>query len=117
VLNTITFGNERRINRWLGQEDKVDRCSGWYTGGRDRGARRTGGGAGSAWKAGRDIRIGQNLLIAPFGNRTGHHLARWPHYHRRGIDPVTGLTRPGQGIGRHRPWETKGTDTSFWKRF
>ncbi|MGH9280258.1 MAG: RHS repeat-associated core domain-containing protein [Acidimicrobiales bacterium] len=30
VLNTLTFGNERRINSALGQEDKVDRCSGWY---------------------------------------------------------------------------------------
>jgi hypothetical protein len=33
---------------------------------------------------------------------------RWmPHYHLRrpGI--------PGQGIGRHRPWECKSTDTSW----
>jgi RHS repeat-associated protein len=32
------------------------------------------------------------------------------HYHRRGL-------KPGQGIGRHRPWEKKATDKSFWDRF
>ena len=32
------------------------------------------------------------------------------HYHRRG-------TAPGQGIGRHRPWQKKATDKSFWDRF
>jgi YD repeat-containing protein len=117
VLNTLTFGNERRINSALGQEDKVDRCSGWYTGGEVAGLAVPAGGVGSAWKAGREIKIGQNLRIAPFGNRAGHSLGRRPHYHRRSIDPATDLTRPGQGIGRHRPWETKGTDTSFWNRF
>ena len=33
VLNTITFGNEERINSALCQADKVDRCSGHYTAG------------------------------------------------------------------------------------
>lgn len=32
------------------------------------------------------------------------------HYHRRGVGP-------GQGIGRHRPWEKKATDKSILDRF
>ncbi|WP_315716585.1 MULTISPECIES: RHS repeat-associated core domain-containing protein [unclassified Bradyrhizobium] len=61
--------------------------------------------------------FGRNFRFAPYGNRTGHPLGRWPHYHRRAVDPVTGETMPGGGIGRHRPWETKSTDRSFWSRF
>lgn len=73
------------------------------------------GGAGYA--AGFEVKLAANLRIAPFGNRTGHELGRYPHYHRRGVDVSTGQTTPGQGIGRHRPWETKSPDTSFWDRF
>jgi hypothetical protein len=65
----------------------------------------------------REITLGKNFRIAPFGNNTGHPIGRFPHYHRRGIDPITKQTYPGQGIGRHRPWETKSTDISFWDRF
>lgn len=53
-----------------------------------------------AW-LGREIKIGKNFRLAPFGNRTGHPLGRWPHYHYRPSNPAP----PGQGIGRHRPWE------------
>jgi RHS repeat-associated protein len=75
------------------------------------------GGEGWFWyKAGKEISFGRNFRFAPFGNRTGHPLGRYPHYHRRGIDGE-GNTLPGQGIGRHRPWETKTTDKSFWDRF
>jgi len=73
------------------------------------------GGAGYA--TGFEAKLVANLRIAPFGNRTGHALGRYPHYHRRGVDAATGDTLPGQGIGRHRPWETKSPDTSFWDRF
>ena len=38
------------------------------------------------------------------------------HYHRRGVD-INGTTNPGQGIGRHRPWQKKSTDKSFLDRF
>jgi RHS repeat-associated protein len=62
-----------------------------------------------AW-TGREIKFSSNFRVAPFGNRTGHLQGRWPHYHRRG-------TNEGQGIGRHRPWETKSVDQSFWDRF
>lgn len=60
--------------------------------------------------------FGPNFRIAPFGNRTGDPLGRYPHYHRR--DPlVDGVGKRGQGIRRHRPWEEKSNDTSFWDRF
>jgi len=65
---------------------------------------------------GREISFGKNLRIAPNGNRTGNSLGELPHYHRWGLD-ANGATRSGQGIGRHRPWETKPSDTSFWDRF
>lgn len=65
---------------------------------------------------GREISIGKNWRIAPFGNRTGHPTGRWPHYHRRGIGP-NGATKPGQSIRRHRPWDQKPVDDSFWDRF
>jgi hypothetical protein len=70
-----------------------------------------GGGAGNIGvRLGREVSFGKNFRIAPFGNRTGHPLGELPHYHRRGVDPR-------QGIGRHRPWETKSPDKSFWDRF
>jgi hypothetical protein len=56
-------------------------------------------------RLGNEIQFGRNFRLAPFGNRTGHPIGKWPHYHRRVIDPATGNTLPGGGIGRHRPWE------------
>jgi RHS repeat-associated protein len=67
-------------------------------------------------RRGGEISIGANLRVAPFGNRTGHLTGRWPHYHRRVLD-ATGEIRPGGGLRRHRPWDRKSTDTSFWNRF
>jgi RHS repeat-associated protein len=66
--------------------------------------------------SGREIKIGKNIRIAPLGNRTGHPIGRYPHYHRRGLG-ADGETRAGQGIGRHRPWEKKSTDRRFRDRF
>jgi RHS repeat-associated protein len=66
--------------------------------------------------SGREINLGPNARIAPFGNRTSHPTGELPHYHRRVTAP-NGKTLPGQGIGRHRPWDVKSTDTSFWDRF
>lgn len=63
---------------------------------------------------GDEIRIGQDVRIAPFGNHlnrgTVKPLSRIPHYHRRG-------NGPGQGIGRHRPYETSPDDRSIRDRF
>ena len=58
----------------------------------------------------------RGVRIAPFGNRSGHRTGRWPHYHRQRRDG-SGNTRPGQGIKRHRPWDTRATDTSWLDRF
>ena len=64
-------------------------------------------------KKGKEIKIGKNLRIAPFGNRTGHPTGRYPHYHRR----PNSNPPPGQSIRRHRPWDSHPADKSFWDRF
>jgi len=69
------------------------------------------------FKEGSEIPFGQNWRIAPFGNRSGHPIGRWPHYHRRGTPGPDGKTPPGQGIGRHRPLEKKACDKDFCDRF
>ena len=66
---------------------------------------------------GAEITMGRNWRIAPFGNRTGHPTGRLPHYHRRGPIQPTGEPPPGQGINRHRPWDSKPSDTSWRCRF
>jgi RHS repeat-associated protein len=65
---------------------------------------------------GYEYSFGRDFRIAPWGNRTGHPIGKWPHYHRRGKDDQ-GNTIPGQGIGRHRPWEKKSTDKCECDRF
>src|SRR6185312_3491915 len=57
------------------------------------------------WYLGGEIVINANLRIAPFGNRFHHPAGRWPHYHRKIIDPKTGQTVPGGSMRWHRPWE------------
>lgn len=69
-----------------------------------------GAGASRFAAEGRELTFGRNWRFAPFENRTGNPYGRWPHYHRRG-------TGEGQGIGRHRPWETKRPDKNFCDRF
>lgn len=69
-----------------------------------------------AIRKGPEIKIGNNVRIAPVGNATNHPIGKFPHYHRRVVGP-NGQTKPGGGIGRHRPWETKSTDTCFKDRF
>jgi RHS repeat-associated protein len=75
------------------------------------------GGVGRFGALGKELSIGRNLRVAPFGNRTGHPTGKWPHYHRRSPDPKTGQSPPGQGIKRHRPWDKKPSDKSFGDRF
>lgn len=65
---------------------------------------------------GKEIKFSNDFRIAPLGNRTGHPIGRFTHYHRR-VKLPDGTTKPGQGIGRHRPFEKKSTDTSFLDRF
>jgi len=67
---------------------------------------------------GREFKLGKNCRVAPYGNRAGHPTGRFPHYHRSVPDPKRpGDSLPGQGIKRHRPWDTKPNDKSFWDRF
>ena len=67
---------------------------------------------------GREIKVGSNCRIAPFGNRTGHPTGKYPHNHRGVPDPrKPGQGKPDQGIRRHRPWDTGGTDKSWRDRF
>lgn len=42
-------------------------------------------------KRGDEISLGKNCRIAPFGNRAGHRIGRFTHYHRR----IPDLRRPG----------------------
>ena len=53
---------------------------------------------------GREFSIGENLRIAPLGNRTTNELGTLPHYHRRIVGPA-GETIPGGSMRWHRPWE------------
>ena len=76
-----------------------------------------GGRVANFAKCGKEIKIGNNFRVAPFGNRTGHAIGRYPHYHRRGAKLPNGNTKAGQGIGRHRPWEKKSSDRSWRDRF
>jgi RHS repeat-associated protein len=82
-----------------------------------------GGGIGtrfgySGYTSGREFTCGKGFRCAPFGNRTGHSTGKYPHYHRSTPDPSNpGQSIPGQGIGRHRPWDSKSTDQSFMDRF
>jgi RHS repeat-associated protein len=73
---------------------------------------------GNMARYGREIKIGSNCRIAPFGNRTGHPTGKYPHYHRGVPDPNSpGHSLPGQSKKRHRPWDTKSTDRSWRDRF
>ncbi|HET9712634.1 MAG TPA: RHS repeat-associated core domain-containing protein [Pyrinomonadaceae bacterium] len=77
----------------------------------------------NGFRYGREFKIGNRGRIAPWGNRgkggnPPHKIGRWPHYHRRVPNPKKpGDSMPGQGMGRHRPWEKKSTDKCFWDRF
>ena len=73
---------------------------------------------GGAWyKTGKEITFGsKGTRLAPFGNRTGNQYGKYPHYHRKRINRK-GKTKQGQGLKRHRPWESKPMDKSFWDRF
>ena len=59
------------------------------------------------------------IRFAPVGGRKGNRLSsNLPHYHRRVIDPkYPQQPMPGQGMKRHRPWESKSTDKKFTDRF
>jgi RHS repeat-associated protein len=66
---------------------------------------------------GHEFRFGKDWRLAPWGNRRGNPYGEPPHYHRRGAPGPDGKTPPGQGIGRHRPFEPSQHDTRWWDRF
>jgi RHS repeat-associated protein len=71
---------------------------------------------------GLEFSFGKNIRVAPFGNRTKPGQSfNWrrelPHYHRRGAPGSGGQTLPGQGIGRHRPWDGSSHDATWLGRF
>ena len=109
------------VRKAIGVNGSVDKCSRAYSGGQRAGdiwgLAFTASDLYKAYQLGWELSIGKNIRLAPFGNRSGHLTGRFPHYHRRSIDSDTGETKPGQGIGRHRPWDQKSTDKSFWDRF
>ncbi|SFL83811.1 hypothetical protein [Nitrosomonas communis] len=117
--DALSLGFTDWIREQMDTNNVVDKCSGAYSNGtyagHGLGASLAGAGLYRGYQLGWELSIGKNFRVAPFGNRTGHSIGRFPHYHRRGVDSVTGQTRPGQGIGRHRPWDT--TDNSFGDRF
>jgi RHS repeat-associated protein len=118
--DTVSFGITSHV-RDAADIGDVNKCSTAYSAGQwtGFGYGLVAGGTGllRGYQAGREFSFGRNFRIAPFGNRTGHPTGRFPHYHRRVVDKATGLTLPGQGIGRHRPWDSRFTDRKWWERF
>jgi RHS repeat-associated protein len=108
----VSLGLTTGIRELMGTNDVVDPSSPEYVGGLVAGVAITSRG----YATGAELSIGRNFRLALWGNRTGHPTGRFPHYHRRGTD-ANGNTRPGQGIGRHRPWDKKSTDTCGCDRF
>jgi len=103
----LATGTEAYSGRPLSTEQRIDIGAGL-------GGAIVGGGFAAR---GAEICTG-NFRIAPFGNRTGNPRGELPHHHRSIPDPANpGESIQGQGIGRHRPWDSRSTDKSIWDRF
>jgi hypothetical protein len=117
----VSFGLTQWVIEKLGTDGVVDRNSNTYNAALLAGVA-TPYSASSARIAylasiGKKYKFGKNLKIAPFGNRTGHPTGELPHYHRRNNVPPNGQVEPGQGLPRHRPWDSSKFDKSFKDRF
>jgi RHS repeat-associated protein len=99
-----------------GSNESVNTCSGAYLGGQIAGTALATAIHARGYATGHEFTFGKNLRIAPWGNRTGHPTGKFPHYHRRATDGA-GQTKPGGSIKRHRPWDSRETDTSLGDRF
>lgn len=131
--DTVTLGGTEQIRRLINYEvngdmtDLVDHCSVFYQWGSYGGdvAQFFDAPAGVATFLerkglikGGEIVINRDFRIAPLGGTKPKSWPEWlPHYHRRGAPDPFGNTPAGQGIGRHRPWETSVHDISFGGRF
>jgi hypothetical protein len=113
----LSLGLTSVARQLAGIDGAVDTCSGTYKSGLVAGVVYSAALNGAGYARGAELSMGRNFRLAPWGNRTGHPTGRFPHYHRRGVDPNTGQTLPGQGIGRHRPLDSRSTDGSFRDRF
>lgn len=73
---------------------------------------------GLGYKGG-ELLFGRNVRLNLLGTRRRPCTwpERLPHDHRRGRPDARGRTPPGQGVGRHRPWEASAHDGSVWDRF
>jgi hypothetical protein len=109
----VSLGITAGVRGLMGTNDVVDFSSPEYLGGVVAGVAVTTRG----YATGAELSIGRNFRFAPWGNRTGNPTGRYPHYHRRGAPDANGNTPPGQGIGRHRPWDKKSTDKCGCDRF
>ncbi|MBC3862030.1 RHS domain-containing protein [Undibacterium jejuense] len=109
----VSLGMTSLIREIMGTNDAVDFSSREYWGGVGAGIVVNAIGI----KSGGEIGIDKNIIIAPWGNRTGNKYGEWPHYHRRGSPDGNGKTPQVQGIGRHRPWEKKSPDKNWCDRF
>lgn len=110
--DTLSFGATISVRELAGWNDVVDFGSSEYYGGVASGVTIHVIG----FRAGGELSIGKNWRFAPWGNRTGHPYGKFPHYHRRAVDPRTGETIPGGSIKRHRPWEPKLSDKTLKDR-
>ncbi|HEX2050194.1 MAG TPA: RHS repeat-associated core domain-containing protein [Actinomycetota bacterium] len=103
--DAASFGITYWIRDQMGTNDVIDTSSGWYKGGFVGGVANVAAINVLGYVRGAEFWIGRNLRIAPWGNRTGHPVGRYPHYHRRITGP-DGKTVPGGSLKRwHRPWE------------
>lgn len=110
----LSFGTTALIREAMGTNDVVDFSSATYWGSFATGVAVNYIG----YESGGELALGRNLRFAPWGNRTGNPYGERPHYHRRGCPDSNGNPPRGQGINRHRPWETKPRDDkSWWDRF
>lgn len=108
----VSLGLTAGLRQLMGTNGVVDFSSPEYIGGVVVGVTITTRG----YASGAELNIGRNFRIAPWGNRTGRPTGKFPHFHRRVTDG-NGNTLPGQGIGRHRPWDRKSTDKCQCDRF
>ena len=98
-----------------------------YTAGEVFGGVLAGGYSARGFATGKEFSFGfKNFRLAPWGNRgnlaPAHPTGRFPHYHRSVPHPkakmaAKGHSADGQGMSRHRPWDTKHEDTKFKDRF
>jgi len=119
----VSFGLTQWVREKIGTDNVVDKNSNIYNASLLAGVLTPQRGLAWVAEVGWELKVSNNLRIAFLGNRTGYDkkgnilMRELPHYHRRGAVQGNVESEPGQGIGRHRPWEVKETDTSFWDRF